>query len=325
MLRKLALFVCALACAGFAGGGVASAQFGVGPVRIVLPFSPGGTVDVMARLIAERIQSTTGKPATVENITGASGHLGIRAVKDATPDGSVLLFNPSSPMTLHQHFFGDRLIFDPFRDFAPISLAVNFDYAVGVARSVPATSVKELVAWLKEDSRRANYGTPGAGALSHFLGLEFGRIVGVPMTHVPYRGSPPALNDLVAGQIQMAFLNTAELAPHHNAGAIRIVGTFTRGPSPFVAGVPTMKEQGIDIEALGWYALYAPAKTPPATVAALNRIVVDLVRDPEMKTKLFKMGMNAVGSSPEELAAVQRRDSDFWGPIVKASGWKPDL
>ena len=325
MKPKILSFVAGLAAGVLLCAAPARAQLGVGPVRVILPFSPGGSIDVLARLVAERIGAETGKSALVENITGASGHIGIRAVRDAKPDGSVLLISPSSPMILHQHFFGEKLTFDPFADFAPISLATSSDYALAVAKNVPATNVKELTAWLKADPRRANYGTPGAGALTHFLGLEFGRLIGVPMEHVPYRGSPPALNDLMAGQIPIAALSTSELAQHHVAGAIRIVGTFTDGPSPFVAGVPTMKEQGIDLSALGWYAFYAPARTPPEIVARLNRIVVETVRDPSIRVKLLGMGVEPVGSTPEELTRAQQRDKDFWGPIVKASGFKPEL
>lgn len=308
-----------------AAAGAARAQYGVSPVKIILPFSPGGSVDAMARMIAERIQASTGKPAVVENITGASGHIGIRAARDGKPDGTTLLFNPSSPMTLHEHFFGDKLTWHPFNDFAPVSLAVTFDYGIAVNGKAPVKNLKELIPWLKEDPRRAAFGTPGAGALTHFLGLEFGKRIGIPMEHVPYRGSPPALNDLVAGQLPMAALNTAEFSQHHAAGNVRVIGTFTNTPSLFVNNVPTFKEQGIDIEALGWYALYAPAKTPRDVIDKLNRIVADLVNEPATKKKLFDMGLVSVGSTPEELFRVQRRDTDFWEPMVKASGWKPEL
>ena len=317
--------LCALVAVFASVVGPAHAQLGVGPVRIILPFSPGGAIDALGRIVAERIASATGKSAVVENITGASGHIGMRLVRDAKPDGSVLLITPASPMILHEHFFGDKLTFDPFGDFTPISLAATSDYAMAIAKNVPVTNVKELTAWLKADPKRASYGTPGAGALTHFIGLEFGRLIGVPMEHVPYRGSPPAINDLAAGQIPIAATSTSEFTQHHIAGNLRIIGTFTDGPSPFVQGVPTMKEQGINITALGWYAFYAPARTLPDVIARLNRIIVDTVREPETKARILGMGIEAAGTTPEELARIQKRDKDYWGPIVKASGFKPDL
>ena len=325
-MKRFIVAVCtALSALAVAGLNEAKAQYGVGPVRIILPFSPGGAIDAIARMVAERITLSTGKSAVVENVTGASGHIGMRIVRDAKPDGSVLLINPASPMILHEHFFGDKLTFNPFTDFAPITMAATSDYALAVAKNVPATNVKELTAWLKADPKRASYGTPGAGALTHFLGLEFGRIIGVEMEHVPYRGSPPALNDLAAGQLPIAALTTSEFTQHHAAGSIRIIGTFTDGPSPFVAGVPTLKEQGVNLEALGWYAFYAPGKTPSDIIAKINKLIVDMVREPAVQKRFLEMGIQARGSTPEELGRQQRRDTDFWGPIVKASGFRPDL
>ena len=325
-MKRFIVAVCsALSAWAVVGLNEAKAQYGVGPVRIILPFSPGGAIDAIGRMVAERITLSTGKSAVVENVTGASGHIGMRLVRDAKPDGSVLLINPASPMILHEHFFGDKLTFNPFTDFAPITMAATSDYAIAVAKNVPATNVKELQAWLKADPKRASYGTPGAGALTHFLGLEFGRIIGVEMEHVPYRGSPPALNDLAAGQLPIAALTTSEFTQHHAAGSIRIIGTFTDGPSPFVSGVPTLKEQGVNLEALGWYAFYAPGKTPPDIIAKINKLIIDMVREPAVQKRFLEMGIQARGSTPEELGRQQRRDTDFWGPIVKASGFRPDL
>ncbi len=322
LMRRTALLAATLLVLS---GAYAQAQFGQTNVRIIFPFTAGGNADAVARIIAERITKETGKGAVVENVTGASGHIGMRLVKDARPDGTVLLFSPSSPMTLHEHFFGDRLTFDPFNDFAPVSQAVAFDYAIAVGPQVPAKNIAEFISWLKADPARASYATPGAGALTHFLGLELGRLWSVENRHVPYRGSPPALNDTAAGHVTMALLNTTEMSPFHDAGKIRILGTFTEKPSPFVQGVPTMREQGVDIVAFGWHALYAPAKTPKDVIARLNKIVVDTVQEPAMRERLFKMGLIATGTSPEELTAIQKRDKDLWGPMVKASGFKPEL
>lgn len=302
----------------------AQAQLGPGSVRVVFPFAPGGITDALARSITDRISRVTGRSSYVENITGSSGHIGMRAVRDAKPDGTTLLFSPASPMILHEHFFGARLTFDPFGDFTPITQAAVSDYAIAVNGKIPVKSISELVIWLKADTSRATYATPGAGALTHFLGLELGRLWGIANRHVPYRGSPPALNDLAAGHVSMALLTTSEFVQFHEVGTVRILGTFTDKASPFVNGIPTMREQGVDIAAYGWYGIYGPARMPPETVAYLNKIIVDTVRDPAVRERLLKLGLLSSGTTPEELTAIQKRDKDFWGPIVKASGFKPE-
>ena len=185
--------------------------------------------------------------------------------------------------------------------------------------------VKELAAWLKANPKQASYGTPGAGALTHFLSIEFGRMIGVDMEHVPYRGSPPVVNDLIAGQIPIAALGTSEFTQHHEGGTLRVIGTFTEGPSPFIKGVATMKSQGIDLVARSWYAFYGPVRMPRDLQMQLNKIINDMVREPAVRQRFLAMGVEAAGTTPEELTAIQKFDKDYWGPIVKRSGWKPDL
>lgn len=294
------------------------------PIRIIYPFAPGGQGDALIRLLADHIQKATGNTTIVENRTGAGGRIGVRAVRDAAPDGTTLLYTAFAVMALYPHFYGDKLEYDPFRDFAPVSQPATFDFALAVANNVPSASVSELVAWLKADEKRATYGVPAVGNLPHFLGLAFGRATGVNMQVLPYRGSAPAANDVAAGQLPMAVLGTGDLASLHNAGKLRIVGTFSKERTQQAKGVPTLSEFGVDVVGYGWYGMFAPAKTPPDIVRRISGIVAAAVRDPATREKIRNVGLDPTGTTPEELAVILKRDHDYWGPIIKASGFKPE-
>ena len=293
-------------------------------IRIIYPFAPGGSGDALVRLMADQIQKATGNTTIVENRTGAGGRIGVRAVRDAAPDGTTLLYTAFAPMTLYPHFYGDKLEYDPFRDFAPVSQPASFEFALAVAPDVPASNVAELVAWLKADDKRATYGTPATGNLPHFLGLAFGRAMGVNMQVLPYRGSAPAANDVAAGQLPMAVLATGDLAALHKAGKLRIIGTFSEERSKHVEGVPTLKEFGVNVVGRGWYGVYAPARTPREIVLRFSKIIADAMREPGIRDRVLGVGLDPTGTTPDELAAIQRHDHDYWGPIIKASGFKPE-
>jgi len=308
----------------FSAGGQVAAQPAGQTIRIIYPFAAGGQGDALVRLLADQIQKATGNTTIVENRTGAGGRIGVRAVRDAAPDGTTLLYTAFAVISLYPHFYGDKLEYDPFKDFAPLSQPATFDFALAVGPQVPSASVKDLVAWLKADEKRATYGTPATGNLPHFLGLAFGRATGVNMQVLPYRGSAPAVNDLAAGQLPMAVVGTGDAAPLHNAGKVKIIGTFSKERTWQARDVPTMRELGVDVVGYGWYGMYAPAKTPPDIVARLSKIVVDSVREPSMRERIQKIGLDPTGTTPEELGKIQRDDYDYWGPIIKASGFKPE-
>ena len=259
----------------------------------------------------------------VENKPGAAGRLGVQSVKDAPADGTVLLFTPIAPMALFPHVF-DNLAYDPVRDFQPISQVGTFDLGVAVGANVPARNLKELADWLKAHPDRAAYGTPAAGSLPHFFAVLFARHAGLDLRHVAYKGNPQAITDLIGGHLPLFFTSTQDLVEAHKAGRIRVLATSGRERSSALPEVPTFTESGYGIRGEGWYGIYAPARTPADVVVQLNRAVVEAVRTDDFGKRLKPLGVQTTGTSAEELSRIQKSDSDLWGPVVKASGFKPE-
>ena len=299
------------------------AQVGARPIRLVFNYSAGGAGDALSRIIAEKMRVGLDQPVIVENRTGADGRIGVQAVKNSPADGSTLLITPIAPMAVFPHLF-PVLGYDPFADFRPISQVARFDFGVAVGPKVSATSLSELVAWAKANPGDANFGAPAAGTLPHFFGVLFGRTAGVDLRLVAYRGSAGAMTDLVAGQIPIVFTTTSDLLEMHRAGRVRILATSGKERSPFVLDVPTFREAGYEIEGAGWYGIFAPAQTPDETVERLNKAIVAGMAAPDLKEKLIALGLEPTGTGAAEFAAIQRASSDLWGPIVRASGFKPD-
>ena len=298
-------------------------QTGDKPLRIVSPYAAGGVGDVLMRLMAESLRTSLGRPVIIENKPGAAGRLGVQYVKDAPADGSVLLFTPIAPMSVFPHVY-DRLGYDAVADFQPVSQIATFDLGVAVGPAVPAKSVKELVDWLKAHPAQASYGTPAAGSLPHFFALLFSKAAGVEMRSVPYKGNPPALADLIGGHLPVYFTSTQDLVENYKGGRLRVLATSGAQRSPVLPDVPTFREAGYAIQGDGWYAVFAPAATPPETVARLSAAIVTAARMPEVTARMEALGLRPTGTSPAELARIQRADLDLWGPVIRASGFKPD-
>ncbi len=292
-------------------------------LRIVFPFAAGGSADAIVRLVAERLQVELGRPVIVENKSGAGGRIGAQAVKDAAPDGSTLLFAAAAQFTLQPHVV-TNLGYDPFTDFTPVSRIVKFDQAMAISGKFPPRSIKELAAWLKSNPDQAAFGSPGAGTGPHFAGLEFGRTFGITLRHVPYRGTPAALPDLLAGRLPIYIASAAELMEHHRSGGIRILATAGDERSSMLADVPTLKESGVDVEAPGWFAFYAPAKTPPSTRDRLEKAIAAAAQSPAVRARMETLGFQPTATSAKELQRVQRAQFDAFAAVVKASGYKPE-
>ena len=298
----------------------ARAQVGEHAVRIVFPFAAGGGGDALARLLAEHMRTGLDRPVIVENKTGAAGRIGVQAVKNAPPDGHTILLTPIAPVAIYQHVY-DPLGYDPFTDLEPLSQVATFEFALAVGPQVPVKSLRELVGWLSANPGAANYGTPAAGTLPHFFAVSFARASGLDLRHVGYRGSANALTDLVAGQISMVVTTTSDLLEMHKAGRIQILATSDTQRSLLLPEIPTFKEEGYAIQGTSWYAMYAPARTPSEVVTRLNKVIVAALRRPEVRERLLALGLYATGTSPQELATVQRADSELWAPAIKASGF----
>jgi tripartite-type tricarboxylate transporter receptor subunit TctC len=299
------------------------AQVGEQPIRIIFPFAPGGSGDTVARLIANKMSDALKRPVIIENRTGADGRIGVRAVKDAAPDGDTLLLTPIAPMAIYQHVYA-HLDYDPINDFAPLSELGTFDFGIAVGPQLNVKTLKDLVDWAKANPSDANYAIPGTGTLPHFLGTMFGRIAGIDLRAVPYHGSAAGLTDLVAGHIPIEITTTADLVQMAEAGRIRVLATSNAGRSPFLPNVPTLREAGYNLIATGWYGMFAPAKTPPDVIAKLNKVIVDAVRSPDVEHRFLAFGLQPTGTSAAAFADIQKDDSEKWAPAVKASGFKPD-
>ena len=291
--------------------------------RVVIGFAPGGSVDALARMVAEAVQAAGGRTMIVENRTGAAGRLALEQVKAAAADGDTLLLVPQGPMTLFPHVFRN-LRYDPVKDFVPVTRVAAGDFALTLGPAVPAKDVAGFREWLKTAGAKATYGSPGAGTLPHFVGVSIARQLGTPMTHVPYRGSALAMTDLAGGSIAAAVSPVTEALELHKAGRVRIVATTGAVRTTFAEGVPTLKELGFDVEVPQWFAVYAPAATPPAVVEKLRAAIHASLGTASAKERLAKLGLVPAPTRTAELVALQQRELQMWGPVVKASGFTPE-
>lgn len=292
-------------------------------VKFLVGFPAGAGLDTMTRLVADKMRVKLGQPVVVENRPGADGRIVMDALKIAPPDGLTLVMTPLVTVVTAPQVY-KTLRYDPFADFAPVAHAAAFLFAFAVGPNVPAKSLAEYIAFVKQDPKNGSYASAGAGSLPHFFSVLFAQTAGIPMVHIGYKGSAPAITDLMGGQIS-AFMGTAsDLAAQHKAGKLHVIATSGAQRARVLAGVPTFREQGYSIEGGGWYAAYAPAKTPPAEVERLAAAIIDGIRAPEVREKLEALGMEPTGLGPAELARIHRADYDKWGPVIRASGFKPE-
>jgi len=291
------------------------------PVRIIVGFPPGGTADVMARAVADKMKDTLGQPVIVENRPGAIGRIAADAVKAAAPDGSTIMVMPIGPMAVVPHTY-KTLSYDPLKDFAPIGMGSTFQFAVAAGPQSGAKTWGEYVVWAKANPGKSSYATSGAGSLPHFFGLLVARESGIELLHVPYKGSAAYMNELLGGNVPLAVDAIADLTEQHRAGKIRILASSGAKRSTAVPDVPTFAELGIKgVEAEGWFGFFAPAKTPKAVIDQLNRSLNQALTSPEIAQRLAGLGLDPATSTPEEFARILAADYAKWGPVVKASGF----
>ena len=308
--------------AGWAFAGPARAQVEK-PVRLLVGFAAGGSADIAARSIAEKMTGDLKQAVVVENRPGAGGRIVAEALRNAPADGSTLMLAPIVVPVLAPLVFS-KLPYDPTTDFAPIAQVANFQFALSVAASHPARSMRELVEWYRANPARANFGSPAPGSLPHFFGLLIAKSAGVELVHVPYNGGAPLMNGLMGDQVAAAIDTTVEQIELHKAGKVRLLAVSAATRSPLAPEVATFGEQGIAVEGTGWFAVYAPARTPEVIVRALNAAVVKAVAQPDVRERFARLGLEPTGGTPEQLAQRMRDDRALWAPIVRASGFKAD-
>jgi len=294
------------------------------PVRVIVPVPAGGTPDVVIRTISPGVSSLLGQQLVIDNRGGAGGLIGVELAARANADGYTLLFASPGALTILPHL-KKRVPYDTLRDFAPISLVSSGPFLLVSHPAVPAKTVKELIALAKAAPGKLNYGSAGNGVANHLAMELFKSMAGVNITHVPYKGAPLAVADLIGGNVEMMFNSIAPVLPHIKSGRLRLLGIASSKRSPQLPDAPTISEAGVPgFEASNWFGLFAPAKTPKAIVARLNDAIVKVVRAPETRAQFELQGSDPVGNSPEEFAAYVRKDLEKYAKIVKLSGAKLD-
>ena len=309
---------------GLASQALAQATFDT--VKIITGFPPGGTSDTICRRVAAKLAPGYGKSVLVENRTGAGGQIAIQGVRSMTPDGTTLLQTPMSMLGIYPHIY-KKLSYDPVADLTPASLGCTFDFGFAVGPAVPASvkTVNDFLAWCKANPAQANFGSPAAGSVPHFIGVLLGRAGGVDLKHVPYRGTQPAILEMVGGQIQAVSGPIGEFTQQVAAGKCRLLAATGAARSKFAPDTPTLVEQGLkDMAFSEWFGFYLPGKAAPDVVQRANTALRAALADKETVDGLALMGLEAKSSTPAELAAMLKADTERWGPIVKSIGFTAD-
>jgi tripartite-type tricarboxylate transporter receptor subunit TctC len=294
------------------------------PVRILVGFAAGGSADIAARLIAERMQPDLKQTVMVDNKPGAGGRIAAEMLKNAPPDGGTIMLAPIVVPVLAPLVFS-KLSYDPVADFAPVVRVADFQFGLSVNAANPIRSVSELITWSRFNASLANYGTPAPGSLPHFFGVQIAKATGIDYVHVPFNGGAPAMNALVGNQVGFVIDTLVDGIEMYRAGKTRILATSGAARSPLLPEVPTFAEAGLaGIEGVSWFAVYAPARTSEATVRQLNAAINKALAAPELRERFMRLGLEPTGGTPADLAAVMKRDTERWAPVVKASGFRAD-
>lgn len=312
--------------ASFATRGSAQSGAPLDTVKIVTGFPPGGTSDTICRRVAARLQPGYGRSVVVENRAGAGGQIAITSIKTAAPDGTTLLQTPMSMLGIYPYIY-KKLPYDPLADLTPVSLGCHFDFGFAVGPAVPASirTMGEFLTWCKNNPAQANFGSPAAGSVPHFIGVLVGRSASVELKHVAYRGTQPAILDMIGGQIQAVSGPVGEFTQHVAAGKCRLLATTGSARSKFATGVATLLEQGFkDMAFNEWFGFYLPGKAGAEVVQRANTALRAALAAPDVIEGLEVMGLEAKSSSPAELAAMLKADQDRWAPLIRSIGFSAD-
>jgi len=288
-------------------------------VRLIVPYPAGGGADAIARLVGAKLSELWGQQVTIENRGGAGGNLASEAAARSAPDGYTLYlageFQATNP------YLYPKLSYDPVADFAPVSLVVQYPIAMVVPNASPARTVQEFIANAKANPGKLTMASPGHGTGPHLAGELVKRVAGIELTHVPYRGAAPAINDVIPGRVDSFFNNVAAVLPLFRQDQLRIIAVTTAKRVPAAADIPTLAESGLkDFDVAGWYALFMPVGTPAEIVRKIHADTVTTLADAAVKARLEQLGLFVIGSTPDELRAYLRSEMDKWGPVIKSAG-----
>ena len=323
-MKNISRGVVALLVAALASLSALAQTYPDKPIRVIVPVPAGGTPDVVARMVTPGLSSLLGQQLVVDNRGGAGGLIGAEMAAKAIPDGYTLFFSSPGSLTILPHL-QKHVNYDTLRDFLPVSLVSVGPFLLITHPSVPVKTVKELLALAKAEPGKLNYASAGNGAANHLAMELFKSMAGVNLTHIPYKGAPQAVTDLIGGSVNLMFNSIPPALPHIKSGRLRLIAVSSAKRSPQLPDAPTVSEAGVaGYESITWFGLLAPAKTPPAIVARLHRELVKVVRAPEMRAQLELQGYDPVGGSPAEFAAFIRAESAKYAKVVKLSGAKID-
>ena len=300
-----------------------SQQFPAKSMRIIVPFVAGGTADVLSRILGQRLTQQYGQQTVIENRPGSGGHVGAEAAARAAPDGYTIVFGT---IGIHAAFaIYSRLGYDPARDLQPVAMYADVPNALIVHPSVPVSNVKEFIALAQKNPGRLNFGTAGSGSSTHMAGEWFKLVTGVKLTHVPYKGSAQAMQDLLGGQIELMFENLPTAIAQIKAGKVRALGMTSKARSPSMPDVVTIAESGVpDFEATAWFTIAAPAKVPADIIRKLNSDMNAFLKAPEMQSRWIEMGVVPMGGTPADAEKFFVSEREKWNKVIKAAGIRGD-
>jgi tripartite-type tricarboxylate transporter receptor subunit TctC len=304
-------------CGGFVAQPSFGADYPTAPVTIIVPFPAGGTADVLPRMIAAELQVKWGRPVVIENRSGAGGNIGAEFVSRANPDGYTLLASPPGPLAINKSLY-KSLNYDP-DTLVPITLIASAPNVLAVSPQFKAGSVQELIKQAKENPGKFNYASQGVGTTSHLTANMFELKAGIKLVHVPYKGSAPALNDLIGGHVDLMFDNLGSSLPLHKEGKLKILAVASKTRTPALPDMPTIAESGVPgFQSVTWFGLVAPAKTPADVVAKINKDVVEVLNNPEIRANFLKLAVESRGGSPEQMAAFMKEERENYAAVIKA-------
>jgi tripartite-type tricarboxylate transporter receptor subunit TctC len=313
--RFVGLTAAAIAAPSIIASRATAADWPLKPVRVVVPFTPGGSTDITARLIGNRLQELWGQSVVVENKPGAGGNIAADMVAHSDPDGYTILI--SGPGMATNPFLYPSLSYDPVGDFAPVTMLITQPNLMCVPNSSPAKSVQEFIDYCNRNKGKVTFASSGNGTTLHLSGELFRRMAKVEMTHIPYRGGAPAINDLIPGRVDVIFDNMPSIVSHVRAGSLRGLAVTTRERVAIVPDIPTIAETVPGFDVFSWFGFFVPVKTPPEVIARINADTNAALIHPPVKSRFEDLGANPKGSTPAQLAAFLKSETDKWGPVIQ--------
>src|SRR3954465_1276487 len=314
--RFVGLAAAAIAAPSIRASHAAGAEWPAKPVRVVVPFTPGGSTDTTARLVGNRLQEVWGQSVVIENKAGAGGNIATDMVAHSEPDGYTILI--VGPGLATNQFLYPQLSYDPVGDFAPVTLLIMQPNLMCVPNSSPAKSVQEFIAYCNDNRGKVTYASSGNGTTLHLSGELFKRLAKVEMTHIPYRGGAPAINDLIPGRVDVIFDNMPSILQHVKGGSLRALAVTTRERVRATPEIPTIAESGVPaFDVFSWFGFFVPAKTPQDVIAKINADTRDALVYPAVKTPFAELGAAPKGSTPAELALFLQSEIEKWGPVIR--------